>query len=99
VPAFPELSRTEEGRRMLEFYVSAEQIGRSIVAPPKAPADRVAMLRRAFDQAMKDPGLLADIQKARADFSPMSGEDLQKTIEQVASVSPDIVQKMQAILR
>lgn len=99
VPAFPELSHTDEGRRMLEFYVSAEQIGRSIVAPPKLLADRVAMLRRAFDQAMKDPGLLADIQKTRADFSPMTGEELQKTIEQVASVSPEIVQKMQAILR
>ncbi|MDP6642481.1 MAG: hypothetical protein QGF16_00210, partial [Rhodospirillales bacterium] len=32
-------------------------------APPKTPADRVAILRKAFADAVKDPGFLADYEK------------------------------------
>ena len=99
VPAFPELARTPEARKILEFYVSAEQVGRSIVAPPGVPAERVAMLRSAFMDTMKDPAMLADLEKARAEFNPMNGADLQQLILNVASVEPEIIARMQEILR
>ena len=99
VPAFTELGRTDFDRRMLEFYVSAEQVGRSFLAPPGVPADRVAILRTAFDDMLKDPALLAEIAKAKAEFTPLSGALLQKQIEDVANVSPEIISRMQAVLR
>lgn len=99
VPAFPEFARDDMGRQMLEFYVSAEQVGRSVVAPPGVSAQRMAILRTAFMETMKDPGLHAEIEMARAEFNPMSGADLQKVIETVATVSPEVVSRMQAVLR
>ena len=41
-------------------------MGRPFAAPPKVPADRVTALRRAFDQSLKDPELLAEAEKAAA---------------------------------
>ena len=99
VPAFTEFGRTDIDRAMLEFYVSAEQVGRAFLAPPGVPADRVAILRKGFEDMLKDPGLLAEIEKAKAEFSPLTGALLQKQIEDVANVSPEIITRMQAVLR
>ena len=64
----------------LAFYVSSAAVGRSILAPPGIPADRVNILRRAFDATIKDPEFLAEIEKSRQEFQPASGEELQKLI-------------------
>ena len=99
VPTMVELGKTPDDKAMFAFYVSGGEVGRSFVAPPGVPADRVAILRKAFDEAMKDPELLAEIGKANLDFHPASGEKLQKIIAETASVQPAIVARMQSILQ
>jgi tripartite-type tricarboxylate transporter receptor subunit TctC len=99
IPTDVELGRTEEDRRILAFYTSGAAVGRSIVAPPGVPADRLNILRRAFDATIKDPEFLADIERAQQEFQPASGEELQKLIEATASVPREIVERTEAILR
>ena len=79
--------------------VSGGEVGRSFMAPPGVPAERVAVLRKAFDDAMKDPELLAEIEKGKLDFHPASGDKLQKIIADTAAVSPAVVTRMQELLR
>ena len=45
---------------------------------PDVPADRVAALRKAFMETMKDQELLAEAQRIGLAIDPISGEDLQK---------------------
>jgi hypothetical protein len=59
-------------------------------------ADRVEVLRRAFDATMKDPEFLAEAQKANLTVGPMRGEDLQKLIGEVAAIDPEITEKVRA---
>ena len=99
VPTMVELGKTPEDKAMFAFYVSGGEVGRSFMAPPGVPADRVAVLRKAFDDAMKDPELLEEIRRAKLDFQPASGEKLQKIVSDTASVSPAIVARMQSILQ
>ena len=99
VPSMVELGKTPEDKAMFAFYVSGGEVGRAFIAPPGVPADRVAILRKAFDDAMKDPELLAEIEKARLDFHPASGDKLQKIIADTANVSPAIVARMQSLLQ
>ena len=47
---------------------------------------------------MKDPDLLAEVEKAKLDFDPASGEAVQKIVADVIGVSPDIVARMEKIL-
>ena len=98
VPAVVELAGNEEDRRLLDFYASGGEVGRSFLAPPGVPADRVAALRRAFDATMKDREFIAEVEKARAEYSPMTGEALQKLIADTAGVSPAIVERMRKLL-
>ncbi|HEY4133928.1 MAG TPA: tripartite tricarboxylate transporter substrate-binding protein [Alphaproteobacteria bacterium] len=99
VPTFVELGKTDEDKKILAFYVSGGEIGRSFFTTPGVPKERVAALRKAFSDMVKDPDLLADIDHMKADFIPLDGEKLQKLIEDTAKVSPAIIAKMQTHLR
>ena len=99
VPAAAELGRTAEDRTLLEFYMSGADIGRAIMAPPGLPPERVAELRAAFDAAMKDPELLADIAKATAEFSPLSGVELQKLVARTLAVKPELAARVRQALQ
>jgi tripartite-type tricarboxylate transporter receptor subunit TctC len=96
VPSIVELGRTDEARRILKFYAAADDIGRSVVAPPGLPAARVATLRRAFDAAMRDPQLLEEAARSGLEVKPMSGEKLQDMIAEVATFPSDLVIKARA---
>jgi len=99
VPTALEAATTPEGRAIMAFFVSSAQVGRAIAAPPGVLAERVAILRAAFEAMRKDPELLAEIDKSGLEFAPASGEEVQKTIRDTASVPREIVEKTQAIVR
>jgi len=99
IPTDVELAASEEGRQILAFYTSSAEVGRSIMAPPAIPPDRVDTLRRAFDATIRDPEFLADIERAQQEFQPASGEELQRIIQSTAGVPRAIVDKTEAILR
>jgi hypothetical protein len=56
----------------------------------------VEALRRAFDATMKDPEFLADANKTHLTVGPLSGEELQKLVGEVAAIKPDILEKVRA---
>ena len=99
VPTMVELAKTPEDRELFAFYVSGGEVGRSFLAPPGTSPERVAVLRKAFDDTMKDPELLAEIEKAKLDFAPGTGAQLQKIIAETAAVRPEVIQRMQSILQ
>ncbi len=99
VPTMVELGKTDEDKAMFSFDVSGSEIGRSFMAPEGVPGDRIALLRKAFDETMRDPELLAEVQTAKLDFHPTSGEKLQKIIAAAAGVSPEVVARMQSLLK
>jgi tripartite-type tricarboxylate transporter receptor subunit TctC len=97
VPMAWELGRTPDEKQILRIVANATEVGKPVLAPPDMPAERVTQLRRAFDATMKDPEFMAELQALRIEQGPMSGEDLQKLIEEVDNVSPDIIEKVKAI--
>jgi len=47
-------------------------------------------LRKAFDDAMKDPEFLAEAEKSKTDISPMTGEEAQKIAEATINAPADV---------
>jgi tripartite-type tricarboxylate transporter receptor subunit TctC len=84
IPTMVELGKTPEDRAILALYASATEIGKSIVAPPGLPPERVTLLRRGFDAMLKDSDYLDEVKKLGLDFEPASGEDMQKYVEDLA---------------
>lgn len=88
----------ETSRRVAEVILAAESFGRPIFATPGTPADRVKLLRNAFEQALKDPELLAEAKKTRMDVEPETGENLEKLATRVLNQPPEVIARVKKIL-
>ena len=97
VPTPLELATNDADRKLLTFAISSAEVGRSFLAPPGVPADRVQALRTAFDAAMKDPALLQEVKKAQLDFEPATGQELAKIIAETLSVDQATIDRMRKI--
>ena len=98
LPLASELALNEEGRRILEFMSSDSSIGWNVIAPPGVPADRVAVLRRAFDATMVDPEFFADALKRGFEIIPARGEEVQEVVNRTIATPPESVARLRAIL-
>ena len=98
VPLLNDLARNDEERQILDMVTSGVDIGRPFMVGPKVPADRVKMLRSAFDKLLGDADFLASLKKQNLEISPMSGEELQKLVERTANAPKVIVDKTREAL-
>ena len=65
-----------------------------MVVGPGVPADRVAALRKAFDDTMKDPAFLADAKKRGLDIDPRNWEQTHALVGKIVSASPELVARV-----
>jgi len=93
VPHVYQYARTQEERQVFDLIFGAQGLGRSFVAPPGAPAERVAVLRAGFAAAMNDPELVAEAEKLQLDLRPQSGEDVQAFIQRVYSAPREVAER------
>jgi tripartite-type tricarboxylate transporter receptor subunit TctC len=99
VPAMVEFGKSDEDKQVLSLFGSTAEVGRALLAPPDVPAARLAVLRRAVAAMLEDPAFKAEMDKRNLEFGPMSGDELQKLIEQTLSVSPAVIERSIALSR
>ena len=97
VPTAVELARNDEEKQILSAVSNATEVGTSVFAAPGVPADRVAALRKAFDDTMADPDYRADLEKVRLGFAPMTGAEVATLVRQVSDLPADLTQKVKAV--
>jgi tripartite-type tricarboxylate transporter receptor subunit TctC len=93
VPLAVDFAKSPQDRQIMELIYSSEIFGRPYILPPGVPADRVAALRKAFMDALRDPELRAEGEKLGLDLDPIAGEELQKIAEKIYATPPDIVER------
>lgn len=92
VPLMMELGRTEEERQALNLFAMGNAMGRSIMATPAIPADRLSALQKAFVESMRDPELLSFTQEKKIDVGPiLTGNELKALVDETMKVSPKVV--------
>jgi tripartite-type tricarboxylate transporter receptor subunit TctC len=85
-PALPEMGTSNEDKQVYQLYASGSAIGRSVIGPPDVPADRVKILRDAFNAMVKDPEFVADIEKVNVELDPLPGEKVQELVVRTLNV-------------
>lgn len=98
VPFVLDLAKTPEQRQLLAFIYSGLTFGRPYVAPPGVPAERVAALRKAFMDMLRDPEFLAAAQKRGYEIDPISGEEMTSLIQDLAKTPKHIVVRANEIM-
>jgi tripartite-type tricarboxylate transporter receptor subunit TctC len=90
-PALGELTTDKRILQVLELVLAPDQIDRPYFVPPSVPAERVAALRKAFKDAMADPGFIEDAKKQKLDIEYVSGEQVAAVIERAYALPADVV--------
>jgi hypothetical protein len=100
VPLAIKFAKSEEARQLIETGVTVPAItNRPYVVPPGTAKDRVQLLRKAFQDTMKDPEFLADATKSKLDIDPLGGEEVQKMVAGIFKLSPSLVARLKEALK
>jgi hypothetical protein len=62
------------------------------------PPERLAALRKAFDDTIVDPAFLDAAARIGAEIKPVHGDELQKLVEFVINAPPSIKDKVKAAM-
>jgi tripartite-type tricarboxylate transporter receptor subunit TctC len=99
VPLAINLAKTQEARQLIKVGIqNAAAFARPLALPPGTPKDRVLLLRKAFQDALKDPAFLAETEKAKLTLDPSTAEELEKMIAEAFALEPALLAKLKDIL-
>ena len=99
VPLAINLAKSDEARRLIQIGIqNSGAFARPFLLPPGTPKERVQVLRRAFQETLKDPAFLAETQKAKLTLDPVTGEDLERMVSELFTLDPTLVGKLKDIL-
>lgn len=91
VPLVMDFVKTDEQRQVLRLVFARQVMGRPFLAPPGLPPERLAMLRKAFMDTMKDPQFLAEADKMKLEITPVAGEAVQKLVAELYATPPEVL--------
>ena len=98
VPQIKDWARNDIERQILGIMRVRGEITRPFMAPPGLPAERLEILRSAFDATLRDPGFLADMERQGLEVErPLSGKDLATEVEKVSRTPSAAAQKLRDV--
>jgi tripartite-type tricarboxylate transporter receptor subunit TctC len=99
VPLVLDYAKTDEDRSIFKLVFARQEFAWPYIAPPGVPADRIAALRRAFMETMKDKDFLADAEKAKLEIMPVPGEQIERLVGEPYATPTEIVQKTMEMIK
>ena len=93
VPLAQELMPTPEAKAIMGLFTAPSVVGRSFFTTPGVPAERVAILRKAFDEMLHDPAFLTDAQRIGLELDPLGGAELQDHVRTLLATPAELVAK------
>jgi tripartite-type tricarboxylate transporter receptor subunit TctC len=98
VPNIDEFGRTEEEKQMLGLFAASAAVGRSLVAPPGVPQERVEALRQAVAVTLADPELRTFAAEHNLMIEPGSAADVQGIVQKTLATPKELTDKTRAVL-
>jgi tripartite-type tricarboxylate transporter receptor subunit TctC len=90
-------AKTEEQKQILDVLDASNEVGRPFIMSKQVPAERVAIIRKAFNETMQDKDFLADMEKQQFPVNPITGEEAEAIVVKMMNAPPAIVAKAKAI--
>ena len=98
VPLVTDLIKNDEQRQIINLILTSQQMARLVAAPPDVPPERVAAIRKAFDDMLKDPEFIASAARSGLPVEPVSGLELQKLVTEMSQTPPDVIKKFHDVV-
>jgi tripartite-type tricarboxylate transporter receptor subunit TctC len=98
VPSIYDFAKTDEQKYMMQFLFSNVEFGRPYVAPPGVPTDRLAALRTAFKETLKDTDFILEASRSKLDVSYRSAEDLSALVEKLYATPRQLIDQARDLM-
>jgi tripartite-type tricarboxylate transporter receptor subunit TctC len=95
LPLFTEALKDEVNVATYKAYMSQMEYQRPLTVSPGTPRERLEILRRAFKATLSDPEFMAQANQSKLDITYVSGEEIDKIVAEVLSVSPKVKENLQ----
>ena len=99
VPTARELAPDQDGRSLIELAEAPMLMAYPFALPPGVPADRVAILQKAFAETVVDPAYRAEIKTRKMEYSPRVGGELQQIIGDMAKAPKSAIDRYNALVK
>ena len=99
VPYVPDLAKSAEDRKAIEFLYAGQGIGRPFFAPPGVPPQVLRMLCDGFNRTMKDPEFVAEVRQRKLTLEPENGEFLEALIQNIYATPKAIVERVANVIK
>ncbi len=89
----------EEAKTFWRLMLTSKAMGRPYALGPKVPADRVKAMRATFMATFEDPAFISDAHKQGREVSPLSGEEVQQMIADIAAAPKATIDKVKDLIK
>ncbi len=100
VPSLNSLAKNDRQKSLYRLASQLPRLSRALWVAPEVPAERVEILRKAFDATMKDKETLAAAAKIKMEISPTSPKEIQaavKDMNDTADANVEFLQKLVSV--
>ncbi len=94
VPFIEEILTEEKQQPVVKLLRGIQLVGRPFAGPPGIPADRLKILRDAFEKAFKDPEVLAIAKKGKRPMDFVTWQEAEDWAKGHFNLTPDLVAKL-----
>lgn len=99
LPLLKDVIKDPKKYAIYRAWASQMDFQRPLTVAPGTPKDRLAILRTALAQTLKDPELLEDAKKSKLVITAVSGEKTEKLVDEVLSMSPEAKDSLSFLVR
>ena len=98
IPFAGDIAPTPEKKQIVKLLTAATDMGRPFITRKNVPAERLGILRKAFDETMKDPELLADAKRIDREITPMTAKEVEAALNELYGMPKAVVAQAKAML-
>jgi hypothetical protein len=96
----PRLNTIVKGKNLaiMTAWLQQYNFQRPLMLPPGTPKERLSILRKAYKVTLEDPKFLADAKKSKLVIDYVSGEEIEKFVDQILAISPETKKSLQFLV-
>lgn len=97
LPQYTEVIKGDENIKAFKAWANQYDFQRPLMVPPNTPEDRLRLLRDGMRKTIEDPAFVAEAKKSKLVIGKVTGEDIERSVEEILSITPAIKKKLMAL--
>lgn len=90
IPNALEFIKNPADRQILELHFTQKTAARPVIMPPGVPAERLAVLRKAFAALANDQEFQTEAKKSRVEFNFVPGGEIERVVKLIVSTPKNV---------